>query len=545
MARKPRVIAVDLTPVLPGGENGGAKVFVLELLRHLPVLAPQCRFILFTQRDSHDELAVLDCDNVQRVLVLDHAADTVGRSALRTVAARWLPYIPTRLRRLLADIGYRLNRQRKRSSGLDLLHRLGVDLLYCPFTAPLYAEPGVPVVTTIHDLQYRTFPQFFAADDVAHRDAVFRAACRKSTRIAAVSDYTRESAIRHGSLDPRRISTIHTRLACRLAFPGSAPTEVLARLGLVKGRYLIYPANFWRHKNHEMLLTAFGMAAARDLEADIRLVCTGAPGLRCDYLVRAAGALGLAERVLFPGFVDAEDLAALLANSAGMVFPSLYEGFGLPLLEAMAAEVPVACSDTTSLPEVAGGAALLFNPRSVETLARAIGELVGNPSLRATLLAAGATRAQEFVDAGRMAREYWALFCEAVNEAPEHGAMSGVSADGWAGALIRVDIARRGEGALLEIELEAPGWIPAGRVDITVDGSACDGVDTRNVRRGHTLSWSMPVHPGQLRLHLWPTFVPQDCGQGNDLRELSLLVRRLRLRHADGGLEDLLEQDWS
>src|SRR5262249_26509 len=143
-----------------------------------------------------------------------------------------------------------------------------------------------------------------------------------------------------------------------------ANTQALKRLGLAPQRYVLYPANFWKHKNHEMLFTAFGMACAdAGLDKDIKLVCTGAPGARQQWLIEAARAMNLQDRILFPGFLPTAELARLLANCRGVVFPSLYEGFGLPVIEAMAASVPVACSNTTSLPEVAADATILFDPR--------------------------------------------------------------------------------------------------------------------------------------------------------------------------------------
>ena len=121
--------------------------------------------------------------------------------------------------------------------------------------------------------------------------------------------------------------------------------------------------------------------------------------------------MGLESRVSFPGFVPAGQMAALLAGATGVVFPSLYEGFGLPLVEAMAAGVPVACSSTTALPEVAGDAALLFDPRVPAQIADAMAALVNDGALRERLVEAGRRRAPEFADADRMAREYWELLC--------------------------------------------------------------------------------------------------------------------------------------
>jgi glycosyltransferase involved in cell wall biosynthesis len=412
--RDPGIVAVDLTPLLPGGENGGAKVVVLELMRRLAVRAPRTQFCLLTRAESHEELSVLDAANVQRRLVAGGGVRE-GMPGFTRGVSRWLgKRLPRRVRNGASRLAYRLMRRRRRAGAKAVLREIGAELLFCPFTAPTYAVAGVPVVSVVHDLQYLSYPQFFEADDVAHREQVFRAACREATLIVAISDYARESAIRHGCLEPHRIRTIHHRLGDRFGAAARPDELAVSRFGLSRGRYLIYPANFWKHKNHEMLLTAFGVAARRGLSGDIRLVCTGAPGPRRDFLMRAAEAMGLGSRVVFPGYVSTEELGVLLGGSAGMVFPSLYEGFGMPVIEAMAVGVPVACSDATSLPEIATGAAALFDPRIPEQIATAMIRLVSDPVQRAELVAAGLQRAAEYSDAGRMAAEYLDVFRQAM-----------------------------------------------------------------------------------------------------------------------------------
>jgi glycosyltransferase involved in cell wall biosynthesis len=243
------------------------------------------------------------------------------------------------------------------------------------------------------------------------REQAFREACRAATALAAISDYSRDAAIAYGAAEPARVRTIALRLARERGDAG--PRDVGARFGLAPGRYLLYPANFWRHKNHEMLLTAFGMARRAGLPADMKLLFTGAPDPRGTWLAAMSGRLGLGDAVVFAGFVSADELASLMAHANGVVFPSLYEGFGLPVAEAMALGVPVACSNTTALPEVAGEAALLFDPRLPGPMARALVSLSTDAPLRASLVAAGARRARAFTDADRMTREYLELFAAA------------------------------------------------------------------------------------------------------------------------------------
>ncbi len=410
MKKSLSTIAVDLTPVLPGGENGGAKIFVLELLHRLAEMAPQTQFVLLTQAASHEELATLDRPNMRRLMVVGPLVANGIRPRLMRLASRILPHLPARLRSVVSRLGYRLNTALKRSGSGSLLRNMGADLLFCPFTAPTYFETGIPTVCTIYDLQYKTYPEFFAAEDVAHRERTFIEACRRATALTAISDYSRDSAIAHGSLDPARIRTIHLRMAQRIVPGAEHDKAILGRLGLAPQRYLIYPANFWKHKNHEMLLTAFGMACHGGLAPDVKLICTGAPGERQQWLVRAARTMNLGERILFPGYLPNAELATLMAQCRGVVFPSLYEGFGLPVIEAMAAGVPVACSNTTSLIEVAADAAILFDPRVPAQIAEAIRTLVQDDATCAMRIKAGLMRAAEFADTERMAREYTDLF---------------------------------------------------------------------------------------------------------------------------------------
>jgi glycosyltransferase involved in cell wall biosynthesis len=408
-AARLRTILVDLTPLLPGGENGGAKIFVLELLRDLAELAPETQFVLLTRSSSHEELAQLDRANVRRMMMFNIGSRETMQ--LLPQLYRWgMAHLPGRLRAAFGKLAYSLKRRIKRGGrSTTVLQNLGADLLFCPFTAPSYFVPSIPTVCTIYDLQYRVHPEFFSAADVAQRSLTMQEAMDRSSALVAISEYTRRAALDYGRLDPDKITTIHLQLARRNT-PMSKGTSVLNALGLSASGYLIYPANFWKHKNHEMLLTAFGMARRAGLPEEIRLVCTGAPGERQRWLQEASRRLGLENHVLFPGYLSDAELSELMANCAGLIFPSLYEGFGLPIIEAMAAGVPVACSNMTSLPEVAGDAAMLFDPRIPEEVANAIVALINDKARITKLVEAGKRRAMGFLDSKSMARQYWMVF---------------------------------------------------------------------------------------------------------------------------------------
>lgn len=521
-------VAVDLTPVLPGGENGGAKIFVLELLHRLAEIAPRTQFVLLTQASSHEELAVLDRINMRRLIVVGPATAKSLRPRLMRLASRFLPHLPVRLRSIVNRLGYKLNAALKRAGTRSLLRDMGADLLFCPFTAPTYFEPGIPTVCTIYDLQYKTYPEFFSAEDVAHRERTFIEACRRATALTAISDYSRDSAITHGDLDPTRIRTIHIRMAQRFVPSAKNNMDILYRLGLSPQQYLVYPANFWKHKNHEMLLTAFSIACQGGLAANIRLVCTGAPGSRQDWLMSAASSMNLGERVIFPGYLPNMELATIMTNCSGVVFPSLYEGFGLPVIEAMAAGVPVACSNTTSLPEVAVDAAILFDPRVPTQIAQAMISLVENDALRASLIQAGLMRAAEFSDTERMAREYWELFQYALTNEKYENLLTGAYADGWAGHRINIQVAPAASTQTLEIEFSAPAWLPQPRLSLQATRSGKNQGAPIIISRGTNVVLSLPMEAtgGCYEVKITPTFVPARSGHGDDQRELSAVIKR-------------------
>lgn len=525
-----RTVVVDLTPVLPGGENGGAKVFVLELLRRLADLAPKTNFVLLTQSGSHDELAALDAANVRRIQVVDRAASPTLRSFGRRVAVGILRRLPRRSRQVAEYCVGHLRPLLISSKASTLMRSLRADLLFCPFTAPTYFEPGIPTVSVIYDLQYKTYPEFFSRDEVRQRDATFRNACRKSTMLVAISDYSRDSALQASKMAPDRIKTIHLHISRHSLRDAARDQTILDRLGLVPGKYLIYPANFWKHKNHEMLLTAFGIARREGLPADIRLVCTGAPGARQQWLKDAAQAMGMEGDILFPGYLSTAELLALTTSSTGVIFPSLYEGFGLPVIEAMATDVPIACSNVTSLPEVAGDAAILFDPRKPDAVAKAMIALACDKLQTAGMVEKGHERAKLFSESGLMAQQYLEVFKLA--SGLEHGSdvLTGVHMDGWIGLNLSLQLSASNLPRTAHFEIALPGWVPMGKIT-TSFSERNRPVKKQVIARGSHAVVSIPLPPegGLFEIDIAPTFVPAKTGHGNDQRHLSAMLVRCEI----------------
>jgi glycosyltransferase involved in cell wall biosynthesis len=284
----------------------------------------------------------------------------------------------------------------------------GAQLLLCPFGAPLLHRADLTTVSTFYDLQVLAYPDFFPAAAQSERFSHFRQMLGKATRIAAISHFSRQEAIKHGA-DPGRIRAVPIRMArSRSAAPMEQPP-----FHLVSGRFFLYPANLWRHKNHELLLTAFAMARQQGLPHDFIMVCTGDGVGRLEELRQLVKDLGVHESVLLPGFIQEGDLEGLYQHSLAVVFPSLYEGFGMPVIEAMARGIPVTCSNTTALGEVAGEAALLFHPGNPQQIATALLKLAREPALRQNMIQQGLQQAKQYAQEAVMAQEYWDLLLEA------------------------------------------------------------------------------------------------------------------------------------
>lgn len=269
-------------------------------------------------------------------------------------------------------------------AGCDLMHSLAsTSPLRGPFTR----------VTTIHDLNYKLVPEaHFGLRSLGMRVLV-PASARRSHRIIAISGSTSRDVVSHLGVNPDKIDVVPQGVSQRS--PATATPEPLLRvkLGLSERPILLSVSAKRPHKNLLRLLEAHGRLAP---ETRPVLVIPGYPTPHGEELIRRARALGTLEHVRLPAWVAPPDLEGLYAAAAAFVFPSLYEGFGLPILEAMARGVPVACSNRSSLPEVAGDAALLFDPLDEDAIRVALERLLGDPVLARRLREAGWERAHRF-----------------------------------------------------------------------------------------------------------------------------------------------------
>jgi glycosyltransferase involved in cell wall biosynthesis len=247
-------------------------------------------------------------------------------------------------------------------------------------------------VVILPDIQEVFFPEFFTSRALYARDRHFIASTHMADRVITISEFTRQTIVRHHGVSPEKIAVAHL-CADPIFYAPAAGVPALARL--LPKDFIVFPANFWKHKNHDALLQAL-VLLERERGLAIDLVLTG-HAVPNGYPVEAkARQYGIAARVHYLGYLSTAELAVLYRQARMLVFPSRFEGFGLPLVEAMASGCPIAAANATSIPEVVGRAALLFDPASPREIADAIERVWRDAALRHDLAAAGRREAERF-----------------------------------------------------------------------------------------------------------------------------------------------------
>jgi len=267
----------------------------------------------------------------------------------------------------------------------------------------VYHEPNYvafpwdgPLVVTVHDLSFVRHPESHPLDRLEHLARYLPATLARAAHVITDSQTVREEAIRHFGLDPRRVTAIHLGVGAEFAPRGpEATAAVLAKHGLAHGGYVLSVGTLEPRKNLVLALRAWA-SLPEAVRGGRPLVVAGMKGWLTESLVPLVERLEREGLVRFLGFVAQEDLPLLYAGALAVAYPSRYEGFGLPVVEAMACGVPVVTSTASCLPEVAGDAALLVDPDDEAAMAQALRSLLEDAALRGRLAAAGVARAREF-----------------------------------------------------------------------------------------------------------------------------------------------------
>ncbi len=352
-------VAVNVMWLRPG-KVGGSETYIRRVLRSLAGAEPGLEDL--------------------RIIGPVEATSAMGLSGATFIA----PPVTSRSRAARVAME-RLWLARVMDTGSGVLHHPGGTV---PF------DSARPTVVTIHDLQPITNPQYFSRTKQEFLARALPEAVERADVVATPSDWVRQDVIERLGADPDRVVTVSAYAGqSEDADLGTSSPELSPELEAIveRGPVILFPAMTLGHKNHRFLFDAFAIAQAKD--PSLSLVCTGSEGKDHEAIVAYAASASPAIHML--GHVERGDLRGLFSRAEMLVFPSLYEGFGLPVLEAQSAQLPVIASSSTAIPEVAGDGAIICDPTDLEAWADAMANRLGSAE-RADLVDRGTANARRY-----------------------------------------------------------------------------------------------------------------------------------------------------
>jgi glycosyltransferase involved in cell wall biosynthesis len=386
-----RPLRVVIDARLASGTLGGVEQFIIGLADGLSQLNDGPEEFLFLTYAGRDAWLKPYIGGSCRII---HGTAATRQPAW-TRALKLLPFVRPLARKLLSPVLARRAPARlplPRSDGM--VERAGVDLIHFPTQSAFLTE--VPSIYHPWDLQHLHLPQYFTPEVVAAREHAYRAFCAQARMVCVATTWQRRDMIEQYGLPEEKVQVVAAAPVLS-AYPSPSVEdlrEAARKFGLPPS-FIFYPAQTWAHKNHLGLLDALALLRQRE-GLRVPLVSSGKLNDFHPEIERRARELGLDDGVRFLGFVSPLELQCLYRLARAMIFPTFFEGFGLPVLEAFLAGVPVACSNVTSLPEQAGDAALIFDPRSPAEIADAVRRLWTDDQLCLSLVARGHERARLF-----------------------------------------------------------------------------------------------------------------------------------------------------
>lgn len=347
------------------GKVGGTEIYARELIHELAAALPEHEFVVFVVREAAEPLKAEGWPSNVRIRVLPVNG---SNKPLRALAELFL--LPWFARR----------------EGVRFMHSMGTT--GAPFT------PGTRVVT-VHDLIFHHHPETFPGPAQKGLELLVPLGARRSQRVLADSQATKDDLIETYDIDREKIDVVLLGFGHSQSATPTDATTIRERFELGDSKVVLCVASSLAHKNVPRLIDAYAETFADDPDRPV-LVVAGHAGLGQEHLVEQVAALGVIDSVRFTGWVENEDLEGLYAVADVFAYPTLREGFGLPVLEAMARNTPVVCSNTSSVPQVAGDAAIKFDPTDTAAIGAAIKQVLGDAALADDLRARGDARVKDF-----------------------------------------------------------------------------------------------------------------------------------------------------
>jgi glycosyltransferase involved in cell wall biosynthesis len=346
---------------------GGIYTYTIGILRQLVNSADLEKIIIITSKKISATLTEFTDNKKIEIKTIDRDAIVIK---LRVIVWYGL-YLTTLFIQSILRSGNLVKRIKKFISSINpyslILNSNNIEIFHLPIQySPIY-KTGIPVIITMHDLQEFHFPQYFSLKERLHRIINNKLAINDSDQIICSFNHIKNDIIKYFRVDERKVSVCPPPFADDwfLNKKESDWNQIQKKYNL-RRNYLLYPAATWQHKNHITLIEA--VKKIKDSDLDIELVCTGNKTDYFSTIAKKIAELKLSEMVHFLGIVPEEDLISLYKNSSLVVIPTLYEAGSGPLYEAMRYQVPVICSNVTSLPDTVKDNEFLFDPTDVNEL---------------------------------------------------------------------------------------------------------------------------------------------------------------------------------
>lgn len=499
-------IAVDLTPVRPDGSTGGATGVAVELLKEL-MKNTYVKLVLLCATWNNEYLREIFGNKVEYKL-------TVGEGK-----KKYSMFVKRVLQKWGVVYWY----------GKNTLE-YEADLLFCPFSAIDYKIKGIPAVSTIHDIQHEFYPQFFAPEELQHRRKFYKKIVDKAEKVICVSDYTKDTFCEIYGYDPKNAVTVYNAIQKRFC---EEDKDILNRLMLDSEEYIVFPANFWEHKNHKLLLNAFGMYAMQ--HSKCKLVLTGNTLGQEDYYTQVIEAMQLKGRVIITGYLNEKELYAVLNNAKGLIYPSLFEGFGIPLVEAMQMNKLIASSNLTSLPEVGCDSVFYFNPKKPDEILKGI-EYLFQSDMTENIEREYKNTLNKYV-IETMAKEYMSVFKQTIKDGivdKETACVYGIYGDGWSKDIIDFQITKH-KGDILHIIFRVPEHIK-GKILIKTGKKVKKYQYEYN--QSNEIVEILQNDYENIIIKLPSTWNPEKISHSGDDRELGIMVEDMELM-TRAGIEEI------
>ena len=313
----------------------------------------------------------------------------------KDTAMTWLSEHAPRLRRFYHKVKYSRGRRSMHLEKSDgTIEKAKVDVMH--FTKQGAFLTNVSSIYQPHDLQHLHLPQFFTPWHSMDRELKYRAFCQQARMVVAMSSWGKRDLVQHYGLSPEKVCVIPwAPVTAAYPYPSSSDLEAARKKFRLAGEFAYYPAATWQHKNHLSLLSALAVLREK-YGLSIPLICSGQISSFFPNIKKQIRDLRLCDQARFIGFVSPLELQCLYRLCRCVIFPTKFEGFGMPLLEAFLAGAPTACSNVTCLPELAADAALLFDPDKPDQIADAIRRLWTDGALRAVLADRGLENVSRF-----------------------------------------------------------------------------------------------------------------------------------------------------